>query len=345
MGTQVVSRKNQIRSIIFIAILMTITIIVVLKEYSMMEIVQVIRSVHPFYLCAGLLMMFVNVGCLALNFKLILQRLGHPAGYARCIEYAYVGNYFGAITPGASGAQPSQIYYMNKDQIHIDISAITVFLMVFTSQIVMLVYGAVMAIARFDYVCNYKAWMKYLIIAGSAVILCLTLILTAIMFMGRAVPYIIKHALKLGVKVKLVKNKAEVRQKLDMLVAAYQGRAHYILKHPGMFIQAFFVSVVQWTAYYMVSYLVYLSFGHRSADVIDLMSGQVLINIAVVAIPLPGAVGISEKAFLQVFHRFYTMDELPSAMILTRVINFYLPLFIAFIVYMAMHFRMIRQNK
>ena len=345
MGTNVVSKKNQIRSILFVAALMVITILVVLKEYSVNEIVQVIRSVHPFYLLAGLLMMFVNVGCIALNFKLILQRLGHPASYVRCIEYSYVGNYFGAITPGASGAQPAQVYYMNKDRIHLDISAITVFLMVFTSQIVMLFYGAIMAIVRFEYVCDYKSWMKYLIIAGSAVILGLTLLLTAIMFMGKTVPFIIRHALRLGVRVKLVKKEAELRHKLDALIASYQGKAHYILKHPGLFVQVFFVTVIQWAAYYMVSYLVYLSFGHRDAGAIDLMSGQVFINIAVASIPLPGSVGISEKAFLLVFQRFYTMDELPSAMILTRVINFYLPLFISFIVYMAMHFRIIRQKR
>ncbi|MDF2510859.1 MAG: hypothetical protein K0S04_725 [Herbinix sp.] len=345
MGTNVVSKKNQIRSIIFVAILMVLTILVVLKEYSITEIVQVIRCVHPFYLLAGILMMFVNVGCVALNFKLILQRLGHSSSYVRCIEYAYVGNYFGAITPGASGAQPAQIYYMNKDRIHVDISAITVFLTVFSSQIVMLIYGGLSVIVRFEYVSGYKTWMKCLIIAGAAVILSLTLMLSAIMFMGKVVPFIIRYALKLGVRVKLVKNEAQLKQKLGTLIASYQGKAHYILKHPGMFVQVFFISVVQWAAYYMVSYLVYLSFGHRSADAIDLMSGQSLINIAVVAIPLPGSVGISEKAFLHVFQRFYSLDELPSAMILTRVINFYLPLFIAFMVYLAVHFRLMRQEE
>lgn len=345
MGTNVVSKKNQVRSILLIAALMAVTIFVVLKEYSITEIVQVIRSVHPFYLLGGILMMFANVACLGLNFKLILQRLGHPTAYVRCIEYAYIGNYFGAITPGASGAQPAQVYYMNKDRIHVDISAITVFLMVFSSQIVLLFYGGLTAIVRYEYVSEYKNWLKYLVIAGAAVILCLTLILTAIMFMGKTVPFLIRYALKLGVKVKLIRNEAELKSKVDRLVASYQGKAHYVLKHPGMFIQVFFISVVQWAAYYMVSYLVYLSFGHTSADAIDLMSAQALINIAVVAIPLPGSVGISEKVFLNVFQPFYTIDELPSAMILTRVINFYLPLFIAFLIYLVLHFRIMRETK
>ncbi|HHV13134.1 MAG TPA: flippase-like domain-containing protein [Clostridiales bacterium] len=345
MGTRIVSRKNQVRSILFVVLLMAITISVMLKEYRISEIARVIRSVHPFYLCAGILMMFVYVGCQALNLNLILRRLGHPASYLKCIGYAYVGTYFGAITPGASGAQPAQVYYMNKDRIHVDLSAITVFLMVSVSQIVMLVYGGLAAVLRFEYVSGYKTWMKYLIIAGAAVILGLTLILVAVMFLGKTVPFLIRNGLRLGEKVRLVKNGEELKRKLDGLVASYQDKSHYILKHPGLFVRVFLVALVQWTAYYMVSYLVYLGFGHRSAGAVDLMAGQALISIAVVAIPLPGAVGIAENAFLNVFLRFYSMDELPSAMVLTRVINFYMPLLIAFAFYMTVHVRAMRQNR
>ncbi len=345
MGTNIVSRKNQVRSILFVVLLMTITIIVMLKEYRISEIARVIRDVHPFYLLAGILMMFVYVGCQALNLNLILKQLGRPASYLRCLGFAYVGTYFGAITPGASGAQPAQVYYMNKDRIHVDISAITVFFMVFASQIVMLAYGGLAAIFRFEYVSGYRAWMKYLIIAGAAVIAGLTLILVAVMFLGKTVPFLIKNALRLGERIKLIKNGAELKTRLDGLVVSYQDKSHYILKHPGLFVRVFLVALIQWMAYYMVSYLVYLSFGHRSADAIDLMAGQALISIAVVAIPLPGAVGIAENAFLHVFLRFYSADELPSAMVLTRVINFYLPLLIAFAVYMAVHFRAMGQKK
>ena len=345
MGTKVVSRKNQVRSILFILFLMTITITAILKEYKIDEVIRVIRSVHPFYLLAGILMMFIFIGCQAMNFFMILKRLEHPTTYRRCMEYAYVGNYFGAITPGASGGQPAQLYYMNKDKIHVDISAITVFFMVFSSQIVILLLGAAFSCLRYSELAGYDAWLKYLLLAGSLVMFGLTLILTAFMFMRRTMPFLLRLVLKAGVKLHLIKTPEFVQSKFDAIILSYREKSRMIQGHPDLFVKVFAVTILQWIAYYMVSYLVYLSFGYREHNAIDLMTGQSVISIAVAAVPLPGSVGISEKAFLNVFSRFYNFDELPTAMILTRIINYYMLLFISFSVYLAVHFRVVRQKK
>lgn len=345
MKTHVVSWKNQIRSILFVTLLMTITIVVILKEYSIAEIILVIKSIHPFYLLAGIMMMFIYVGCQAMNFYIILNKLKHPVSYGHCIEYAYVGNYFGAITPGASGGQPAQLYYMNKDKIHVDISAITVFFMVFISQIVILIMGGVLAFLNFPMVERYKTWFQYLLLAGSITMLVLTLILTALMFMRRTIPFLLHLGIKLGIKGHIIKKPDVLKVKSEAIILSYRDKSKIILKHPDLFVKVFLITTIQWIAYYMVSYLVYLSFGHREYSAIEIMTGQSLINIAVAAVPLPGSVGIAEKAYLIIFGQFYTSQELPSAMILSRLINFYLPLFISFIVYLFVHFRVVKQKK
>lgn len=345
MSTKVVSKKNQIRSILLIILLMTITSVVILKEYSITDVIKVIKSIHPYYLIAGICMMFLFVGCQAMNFYLILAKLNHPASYGHCIEYAYVGNYFGAITPGASGGQPAQLYYMNKDNIHVDISAITVFFMVFSSQIVILVIGGVLAVLRFSLLKGYEKWLKYLIAAGSLVMFTIIMILIALMFLKRTIPFLFRIVLKAGIRSRLLKRPEEVQMKFEAMTLSYRDKSRIILKHPDLFFRVFTVTMVQWLAYYMVSYLVYLSFGHRTHSAIDLMTGQSLISIAVAAVPLPGSVGIAEKAFLNIFGQFYSVEELPSAMILSRIINFYLPLFISFIVYLLVHFRITKLKK
>lgn len=345
MKTHVVSRKNQTRSILFVMALMTITITVILKEYSISEIVRVIKSVHPFYLVAGIVMMLLYVCCQAMNFFLLLKKLMHPASYGYCVEYAYIGNYFGAITPGASGGQPAQLYYMNKDKIHVDISAITVFFMVFISQIIILLLGGILGFLRSSLVAEYKSWLKYLILAGGMVMFVLIFILTALMFMRKTVPFLFRIVLKAGIKGRLIKKPEELKAKFEALILSYQEKSKLILRHPDLFVQISVVTILQWLAYYMVSYLVYLSFGHREHNMIDLMTGQSLINIAVAAVPLPGSVGIAEKAYLNIFGQFYTAEELPSAMILSRIINFYLPLFISFFVYLLVHFRVVKLKR
>lgn len=343
MKEHIVSRKNQIRSILFIFILMLITVVVIIKEYSVEEIREAVTGIHPFYLLAGIGLMFLYVGCQGMNFYLIMERLGKTVQYKNCIEYACIGNYFGAITPGASGGQPAQMYYMNKDRIHLDLSAITIFYMVFVSQIVIIVMGGVFTALCFPIVSKFAHWFIYLLIAGALVMLGLVIILSALMFSRRIIPFLFHLGFRLLEKTLLIKKPDAMKTRLEQAILSYRVKSGIILKHPDLFVQVFLVTVLQWLAYCMVSYLVYLSFGYRDYGVLDLMTGQSLINIAVAAVPLPGSVGVAEKAILNVFGQFYPQKDLPSAMILSRIINFYLPLLINFLVYLFAHHRMMKE--
>jgi uncharacterized membrane protein YbhN (UPF0104 family) len=224
MGAKVVSRKNQIRGILFVMFLMAITVAVILKDYSVSELIKAIKSANPVFLLTGILMMFLYVGCQAMNFYIIMRRLGQSAPYSRCIQYAYIGNYFGGITPGASGGQPAQVYYMSKDDIHVDLSAITIFFMVFASQIVILLIGFTFAALRLPMVIQFAEWLKYLLIAGSIVMIGLTLILTAFMFMGKTIPCLVHLGLKLAVRLHLIKNPEVVKSKLDQIKLDYKNK-------------------------------------------------------------------------------------------------------------------------
>lgn len=345
MREKIVSKKNQMRSILFMTALMAVTVAVVLKEYSIRELIKAVGSVHLFYLITGIALMFFYAGCQAMNFYMIMHRLRQATSYKNCIEYTYIGNYFSAITPGAIGGQPAQMYYMNKDKIHVDISAITIFLMVFASQIVIVLMGGVFAVLRFYILAKSAHWFIWLLFAGASVMLFLTAVLSALMFSRVIIPFLIDLALKLGVKLHLFKKPKEIKEKLDILIISYREKSRLIIKNPDLFLRVFVVSIFQWIAYCLVTYLVYLSFGYRKNDCLDLMAGQSFINIAVAAVPLPGSVGIAEKAYLIVFGQFYPGQQLPSAMILSRIINFYFPLLISYIVYAFAHHRIMKAQR
>lgn len=345
MREKIVSKKNQMRSILFMTSLMAVTVAFVLKEYSIWELIKVVGGVHLYYLITGIALMFFCAGCQALNFYMIMHRLRQAASYKNCIDYTYIGNYFSAITPGACGGQPAQMYYMNKDKIHVDISAITIFLMVFVSQIVVVLMGGVFAVLRFDILAKSAHWFIWLLFAGASVMLLLTAVLSAVMFSRVIIPFLLDLALKFGVKFHLFKKPKEIKEKLDILIISYREKSRLIIKNPDLFLKVFVVSMFQWIAYCLVAYLVYLSFGYRKNDCLDLMAGQAFINIAVAAVPLPGSVGIAEKAYLNVFGQFYPGEQLPSAMILSRIINFYFPLLISYIVYAFAHHRIMKAQR
>ena len=84
--------------------------------------------------------------------------------------------------------------------------------------------------------------------------------------------------------------------------------------------------------YYTVTYFVYRSFGLNSYGYFKLISLQALLFVSVASIPLPGAVGISESAFLKLYITIFGVANLASATIVTRGINFYLFMIISMFV-------------
>ncbi|HWT26573.1 MAG TPA: lysylphosphatidylglycerol synthase transmembrane domain-containing protein [Mobilitalea sp.] len=345
MKKHVVSKENQIKSILFITVLMLITIYAILKGYSIHEIIAVIKQVHPFYLLAGIGMMVLYFACQALNFKMILSVLSETKSYRSCMEYAYIGYYFGSITPAASGSQPAQMYYMNKDRVPLDFSSIMIFFMVFVSQITLILLAGLLTVFRLSFATLFEARLKYLLLSGTIVTVGLTLILFAVMFSRKTVPFFLSLFVKVGTKLHLIKKPEEMKIKLNQLVISYRDKATIIKQHPLLFVKVLIITFMEWSLFCSVSYLVYLGFGYRQYGLLDLMTSQSLLNIAVTAVPLPGSVGVAEKAFMDIFGEYYPSDILPSAMILSRIINFYLPLFISFIVYLFAHIRIIKQAK
>jgi len=166
-----------------------------------------------------------------------------------------------------------------------------------------------------------------------------------LMFSQKTVPFLMRSGLKIGVKWHIIKEAEQKKAKLEAMLLSYREKAKLILKHPDLFFRVFSVTIVQWMFYYMISYMVYRSFGHNESSGFELITGQSIISIASTAVPLPGSVGVAEKAFLLIFSPYYTLNQLPSAMLLSRIINFYLPLFISFVVYMTVHFRVVNSHK
>jgi uncharacterized protein (TIRG00374 family) len=324
---------------------MSITIYTFLKGYTIAELISVFREVQPVYLLAGVGMMFLYFFCQAINYSMILRVLEQPCTVVRGLEYAYIGFYFGSITPSASGAQPAQMYYMNKDKITVAHSSIMIFFAVFVYQITMILLAGILSLLRPTIAIHFIDKFKYLLILGSIVTIGLILILTIIMFSEKIVHIVIKLSFILIKKMRFLKKQEELEEKFAQLMISYHEKSKIIRLHPVLFFKSLGVSIIQFASTSTVSYLVYRSLGYHKYDALDLITSQVLMNISVTAVPLPGSVGVAEKGFLSVFGIFYPSDILPSAMLLSRGINFYLPLIISFIMYLVVHFRIIKQKK
>ena len=97
--------------------------------------------------------------------------------------------------------------------------------------------------------------------------------------------------------------------------------------------------------YFSISYWVYRSFGLKQCNVIQIVSLQAILFATVSGIPSPGAVGVSEGGFLELFKNVYTKEQIGSAMLLNRGVNFYLFVVLSAIIVLIYSIKDKKENK
>ena len=83
------------------------------------------------------------------------------------------------------------------------------------------------------------------------------------------------------------------------------------------------ISAGQIICWFGVPYMVYLALGYQGSSFLHLFVLQILIYMSSSLLPLPGAMGISEYAFLQLFGSIYSGSSMTAAVLLSRGISFY----------------------
>ena len=88
------SKLKQLISLLFMACLVGVTSYFIFKDQSISTLIKTVKDVNPFYIILGLCMMFVFVGCEAMNTFSIMRALGQKVSYIKCLGFAFVGFYF-----------------------------------------------------------------------------------------------------------------------------------------------------------------------------------------------------------------------------------------------------------
>ena len=124
-------------------VLMLSLIHILLRDISWSMLMDTLRKVNPIFIPLGFALMVCFVACEAINIRMILRQVGMRVPFFRCLRYSFVGFYFSSITPSASGGQPAQAYYMNKEGIPVSLSSLTLLVIVAIYQLVMMILSLI----------------------------------------------------------------------------------------------------------------------------------------------------------------------------------------------------------
>lgn len=337
-------KKKQFMGIGFIVVLMCVTIGYILKDESPQKVINTILSIKPVYIIGTIALMVFYILCEGLNIWITLKALKIKTKMIDCFGYGFVGFYFSGITPSASGGQPAQVYFMNRGKIPVSISSLSLMILLFAHQLVIVVFGIIGLFSKMDYAVTFKSGMNLLLLYG---FLSNTFILLGILMLVIApntVFKIVNFFGRLLYKVKIIKNKEKIRKKIARSLEEYEDGAIYMRENPRVIVYVVLVSLLQVFAFFAIPYVIYKGMGLNGYNLGDLVFAQAVLNIAVSSLPLPGAVGASESIFVNMFKTFFGSKLVIPGMLLTRIANFYFALILSGLISVIIYIKSIKNS-
>ena len=312
-------KKKLFRNLAFFIILISVTFYILLKDQDFFQMWEILKSVKIQYVLIGIVCILLYVACEAINIGRTLKSLNEKSNFLRNLKYAFIGFFFSSITPAASGGQPMQIYYMHKDKISVSNSTLTLLINLSSMQVITISFALISLIFNYQYM--NSVLITFFIIGILLNLSALILLLVGILS-KRATNGIINLALKI-MKFFKVKNIEGKKEKLEKELSKYQDNAVYVKNNKWLIAKTIFTTLIQFTIYYSITYWTYRALGFSEHNIMQIITMQSVLFATVSGIPSPGAVGVTEGAFMEIFRNVYPENMMRSAVLLNRGINFY----------------------
>ena len=240
-----------------------------------------------------------------------------------CVKYSFVGFFFSCITPSATGGQPMQLYYMNRDKVDISVGTVILMIVTILYKFVLVFLGALIFLFRHFLVAEYIGKAAFFFYLGMALnVFCVAFMLILVFEPTLASKIVLWLFQKLE-KFHILKKKEERLEKLQNSMIEYHKAAAIIQGHRIFIFRMFVVTLIQRLIHFSITYLVYRAMGLSALGFIDVVALQSVISISVDMLPLPGGMGISEGLFLNIFKKIFVDGLLYPAMLLSRGISYY----------------------
>lgn len=309
-------------------LLIVLTFWFVFKDQDFGKIIGIIGETNLIFVLIGLAVMFGYFVVEAWNIRTLLAGFGEKISMKDALRYTLIGFFFCSVTPGASGGQPLEIYYMSKDGISSANATMAILIQTCGVQVAVVGLGIIFLIFSPQIAAGpiMSLFMLGVLINGVALAALLVAILS---------PKLAKKMINWGLnflKKIHIRRFEKNRKSINDSLAQYSEASAYIKEHKKEFRNAMMRTVLQMTLYYLVPYFVYLSFGLSEMTALGIVAMQSVLFIATSGLPIPGAIGASEAVFLGLYGAVYGAENVESALILTRGSNFYLFVIVAMVV-------------
>lgn len=290
-------------------------------DFSKEKLSAMLRGADMRWIVAAFLCMLGFVLFEALSLRHLTAFLGHKRSFWRNTIYSSADIYFSAITPSATGGQPASAVFMLGDKIPGAVTTMVLLLNVMLYTVSLLVVGILCFALYPTAFFSFSFPSQALIIAG---FLIQTLFVAALLLLILKEKIILRVAgagLTLLHKLHLMRDVDKRRESLHHMAEEYRECIRTFRNGKGVVFRVFLLNMMQRLCNIGVTLCVYFAIGGSAAQTREVLVTQGFVVLGANAVPIPGAVGVSDGLFLDGFREL--IPDTACVEFLSRGISFY----------------------
>ncbi len=315
-------RKRLFRILYILATILAIVLIGTL-DTNFKKMFEALTQLNLLWITAGF-------GCLIMFWLSDAVLMDHITAYTykkvsfwRSFKVGLIGLYYGALTPFATGGQPMQVIYMRKDKVPVGIATCIVTLKFMVYEISLCAFYLIAMLLRGGYFYSNYNEVFWFTTLGFAINLFAVVFIGIVIINKNIAKKICTALVHFFHRIKVVKDLDKTLGKIDETIEEFTNTAQYILQNKGKVVVSFFISIINLAFLFAIPYFIYVAFGHSEKSLMDIMTLQSFLYLAVSFFPLPGAAGASEGGFYLFFSAIFTNVPVLLPMLIWRFISYY----------------------
>ena len=332
-------------NVLFIAVVGYLTFRILFANREISDVFKELHRANKIWLAFGVLAVFCFIAGESVIIKYMLWLFKEKVPFLRCLKYSFIGFFYSYITPSSSGGQPAQMIYMKKDGIYYGYSTLIMLVIAMVYKAVLVLMGLFFYIFYHDFVVSHVGdymWLVYVGFLLNVAYIALLLVVCLKPLWSR----------KMGIKVInflarlhiINPNKSEkMIARLIRIFDNYVKASEYIKNNLGSLFTITFFTVLQRLSLFMLTWIVYKSYGLDGSSFMEIVALQVMIGVAVEMLPLPGAAGITEACFVKFFEGVFALELISPSILLNRGLSFYAVILVGGLVTLFTHILNVRK--
>ena len=294
------SKKKKIWTALFVLINIAVIAATAYNEFSgkpggTLELRFTKRALF-FLGCTGMCLV-VLLCAETLKYRLMMRSLKEKPSFRVAFETAALGKYYDCITPSGAGGQPFQILWLHRHG-YSDGAASA---MTITGYVTMQAGFIILALGIFIFMRSVELEaLRYTAYFGLLLFSFIPCMLVLFSLMPKTVKKIISAGIRLGGKMKIVKNTEETTERVLGMLDSYHSSLAVIAKDRLTSFCLVVLSLVYRIALCSMPYFVLKMFG-APVSFLHIFASTVYIYASIALVPTPGNAGAAEGAFYLVF--------------------------------------------